>query len=163
MAASQGAAYRPFSIRIGGQWLAPWGISVGGSYVIQAGGYVGPLLDRLAANDPQLAQYGPATVRLANGTSQPNPLATRLRFVGPTRGDGQTRNDDTRYLQLKIGRIFRFGTQSFEPALNIFNVFNTGANTQWNIGANQTYSPNYLARFNRHPPRALQLSMAYKF
>jgi hypothetical protein len=158
-----GAAYRPYSIRMGGQWLAPLGISVGGSFVIQAGGYVGPLLTRLEANDPQLAQYGPATVRLPNGTSQPNPLATRLRFVGPTRGDGQTRNDDARYLQLKIGRIFRFGTQSFEPAVNIFNAFNTGANTQWNTGANQTYSPNYLARFNRHPPRAVQLSMAYKF
>ncbi|MEZ5290804.1 MAG: TonB-dependent receptor [Vicinamibacterales bacterium] len=158
-----GAAYRPFSVRIGGQWQAPWGISVGGSYVIQAGGYVGPLLERLAANDPALAVFGPATVRLANGTTQPNPLATRLRFVGPTRGDGQTRNDDAKYMQLKIGRIFKFGVQSIEPSVNIFNVFNTGANTQWNTGANQTYSPNYLARFNRHPPRSMQLSIAYKF
>lgn len=158
-----GAAYRPYSVRIGGQWLAPWGIAVGGSYVIQAGGYVGPLLTRLDATDPALAVFGPATVRLANGTTQANPLATRLRFKGPTRSDGQIRNDDTRYLQLKIGRKFGFGSQSIEPAINLFNVFNTGANTQWNTGANQTYSPNYLARFNRHPPRALQLSIAYKF
>lgn len=158
-----GAAYRPFSVRIGGQWLAPWGISVGGSYVIQAGGYVGPLLVQLPANDPQVTQFGPSTVRLANGRTQPNPLATRLRFQGPTRGDGQTRNDDTKYLQMKIGRVFRFGSRSFEPSVNIFNVFNTGANTQWNVGANQLYSPNYLARFNRHPPRSLQLSMALKF
>jgi hypothetical protein len=42
-------------------------------------------------------------------------------------------------------------------------VFNTPANTQWNVGANQLYSPNYLARFNRHPPRSLQLSVAFKF
>jgi hypothetical protein len=158
-----GAAYRPFSLRIGGQWNAPWGISVGGSYVIQAGGYVGPLLIQLPANDPQVTQFGPSTVRLANGLTQPNPLATRLRFQGPTRGDGQTRNDDAKYLQLKIGRIFRFGTRSIEPAANIFNVFNTPANTQWNVGANQLYSPNYLARFNRHPPRSLQLSVALKF
>ena len=47
-----GAAYRPFSVRIGGQWLAPWGISVGGSFVIQAGGYVGPLLSRLDGHRP---------------------------------------------------------------------------------------------------------------
>jgi hypothetical protein len=158
-----GAAYRPFSVRIGGQWLAPWGISVGGSYVIQAGGYIGPLVTRLDANDPQVTQFGPATVRLANGATQPNPLATRLRFVGPTRGDGQIRNDDAKYMQLKIGRSFRFRTQSIEPALNIFNVFNTGANTQWGTDANLTYSPNYQNRFNRHPPRALQLSIAYKF
>ena len=155
-----GAAYRPFSLRIGGQWNAPLGISVGGSYVIQAGGYVGPLLIQLPAADPV---YGPTTVRLANGTTQPNPLANRLRFQGPTRGDGQMRNEDPKYLQLKIGRRFKFGNQSIEPAVNIFNAFNTGANTQWNTGANQTYSPNYLARFNRHPPRSLQLSLAYKF
>lgn len=158
-----GAAYRPFSVRIGGQWNAPWGISVGGSYVIQAGGFVGPLLVQLPANDPQVTQFGPSTVRLANGRTQPNPLATRLRFQGPTRGDGQIRNDDAKYLQLKIGRIFRFGTRSIEPSANIFNVFNTPANTQWNVGANQVYSPNYLARFNRHPPRSLQLSLAVKF
>jgi len=46
---------------------------------------------------------------------------------------------------------------------NIFNLFNTPANTQWNVGANQVYSPNYLARFNRHPPRSLQISLAAKF
>jgi hypothetical protein len=158
-----GAAYRPFSVRIGGQWNAPWGISVGGSYVIQAGGFVGPLLAQLPANDPQVSQFGPSTVPLANGRTQPNPLATRLRFQGPTRSDGQIRNDDAKFLQLKIGRVVRFGTRSIEPAVNIFNVFNTTANTQWNIGANQTYSPNYLARFNRHPPRSLQLSVAVKF
>ncbi len=158
-----GAAYRPFSVRLGGQWQAPFGISVGGSYVIQSGGYVGPLLTRLDATDPQVTRFGPSTIRLANGTTQPNPLATRLRFQGPTRSDGQIRNDDAKYLQLKIGRVFKFGSQSFEPALNLFNVFNTPANTQWGTDANLTYSPNYLNRFNRHPPRAMQLSMAYKF
>jgi len=158
-----GAAYRPFSLRMGGQWTAPWHISVGGSYVIQAGGYVGPLLVQLPANDPQVTQFGPASIRLANGTTQPNPLATRIRFQGPTRSDGQIRNADVKYLQLKIGRVFKFGSQSIEPSANIFNAFNTGAESQWNTGANQLYSPNYLARFNRHPPRSLQLSLGYKF
>ncbi|PHY11971.1 MAG: hypothetical protein CK533_01445 [Acidobacterium sp.] len=158
-----GAAYRPFSVRIGGQWNAPWGLSVGGSYVIQAGGYVGPLLVQLAATDPQVTRFGPSTVRLADGRTQPNPLATRLRFQGPTRSDGQIRNDDAKYMQLKIGRVFKFGSRSFEPSVNLFNAFNTGANTQWNVGANQVYSPNYLARFNRHPPRSVQLSFAVKF
>ena len=136
-------------LRIGGQWSAPWHISVGSSYIIQAGGYVGPLLIQLPANDPQVTQFGPSTIRLANGTTQPNPLALRLRFQGPTRSDGQIRNEDVKYLQVKIGRMFKFGSQSIEPAANIFNMFNTGANTQWNTGANQTYSPNYLSRFNR--------------
>ena len=155
-----GAAYRPYSVRIAGQYQAPWGFSLAGSYIIQAGGFVGPLLDRLAAADPA---YGPTTIRLANGTTQPNPLATRIRFAGPTRTDGQVRNDDARYLQMKIGRKFKAGRHSLEPALNIFNALNTGANTQWNTGANQKYGTGYLQPFNRHPPRAYQVSMAYKF
>ena len=109
---------------------------------------------------------------LANGTTQPNPLAATIRFCGstalpclenPTRGDGQVINDTAKYLQLKIGRRFRFKSQSVEPALNVFNAFNTGANTQWNIGANQLYNPGLLQPFNRHPPRAFQIGINYKF
>lgn len=164
-----GAAYRPYSVRFAGQYFAPWSISIGASYVIQAGGYVGPVITRLAAADPI---FGPGTIRLANGTTQSNPLATTIRFCGaaslpcaanPTRADGQTINDTARYLQLKIGRVFKFNGTTFEPALNIFNVFNTGAYTQWDTGANRIYSSTYLAVFNRHPPRAFQLSFAYRF
>jgi len=164
-----GAAYRPFSVRIAAQYNAPWDLNIGASYVIQAGGYVGPLVTRIAAADPR---FGPATVTLANGTTQPNPLATTIRFCGstslpcladPTRSDGQIINDTAKYLQLKIGRRFRFRSQSVEPALNIFNVFNTGANTQWNTGANQLYNPGLLQPFNRHPPRAFQFGINYKF
>lgn len=165
-----GAAYRPYSVRLASQYNAPWNISIGASYVIQAGGYVGPLVTRIAAADPR---FGPATVTLANGTTQPNPLAATIRFCGatalpcianPTRGAGQVINDAAKYLQLHVGRLFRLGgSRSIEPAFNLFNVFNTGANTQWNTGANQLYNPGLLQPFNRHPPRALQLSFAYKF
>jgi hypothetical protein len=72
-------------------------------------------------------------------------------------------NDTAKYLQLKIGRRFKFGSQSIEPAFNLFNAFNTGANTQWNTGANQLYNLGLLQPFNRHPPRAVQLSINYKF
>jgi hypothetical protein len=164
-----GAAYRPYSVRLAAQYNAPWQINIGASYVIQAGGYVGPLVTRIAAADPR---FGPATVTLADGTTQSNPLATTIRFCGsttlpclanPTRGDGQVINDTAKYLQLKVGRRFTFGRQSVEPALNVFNVFNTGANTQWNTGANQLYNPGVLQPFNRHPPRAFQVALSYKF
>jgi hypothetical protein len=155
-----GAAYRPFSVRLASQYFAPFKVSIGASYVIQAGGYVGPVVTRLASADPL---FGPGTVTLANGTTQPNPLATAIRFANATRGDGQARNDTARYLQVHIGRIFKHGVQELEPALNIFNVFNTGAYTQWNTGANQLYSPAYLSVFNRHPPRAFQITAAYRF
>ena len=58
------------------------------------------------------------------------PLATSWRFAYGTRGDGQVRNETTRYLQLNLGRTFRFGQQSVEAGVGI-NVFNTGAHTQW--------------------------------
>ncbi len=93
---------------------------------------------------------------LANGTTQPNPLATSWRFAYGTRSDGQMLNETTRYLQLNIGRTFKFGRQSVDAGLGIFNVFNTGAHTQWNTGANRLNYSLYLSRFNRHPPRAFR-------
>jgi hypothetical protein len=155
-----GVAYRPYSLRMAGQYFAPFGIKVAGSYVIQAGGYLGPVAIQGTANPV----FGPGQVRLANGTTQPNPLATAWRFAYATRSDGQVLNEATRYLQLNLGREFTLGgARRFEASLGMFNVFNTGAYTQWNDGANQLNSPNYLSRFNRHPPRAFQLSFRYKF
>jgi hypothetical protein len=165
-----GVAYRPYSLRMAGQYLAPYGFRVGLSYVIQAGGWVGPVVNQLAAADPV---FGPALVRLANGATQSNPLAITYRFCGaatlpcvanPTRSDGQTRNEDEKYMQLHLTREFRLGGQQrAEAGLNIFNLFNNGAMTQWNTGANQIYSPNYLARFNRTSSRQFQLSFKYRF
>lgn len=156
-----GVAYRPYSLRIAGQYFAPWHMKVAASYVIQAGGYLGPVVIQLPAGDPL---YGPARVTLADGTTQPNPLNTAWRFAYGTRSDGQIRNETTRFLQLQIGREFRLGAdQRVETTLGIFNVFNTGAHTQWNDSANRLNSPLYLSRFNRHPPRAFQLTLGYKF
>jgi hypothetical protein len=154
-----GVAYRPYSVRLAGQYFAPLGIKVAGSYVIQAGGYLGPVVIQSVA-DPV---FGPGQIRLANGRTQPNPLATAWRFAYGTRSDGQVRNETNRYLQFNVGREFVVGTHRFEANLGIFNVFNTGAMTQWNDGANQLNSPNYLSRFNRHPPRAFQLTLRYRF
>lgn len=155
-----GVAYRPYSLRLAGQYFAPWAVRVSASYVIQSGGYLGPVVVQLPSGDPI---FGPPTVRLANGRTQPNPLATAWRFAYRTRSDGQVRNETTRYLQLIVGRTFQVGAHSVEPALAIFNVFNTGAHTQWNDGANRLNSPLYLSRFNRHPPRAFQLAVTYRF
>jgi hypothetical protein len=157
-----GVAYRPYSIRFASEYVAPWGIRLGTSYVIQAGGWVGQVVTRIPAPDPI---FGPATVRLANGQRQPNPLATTIRFAYPTRSEGQTLNEPVRYLQLQVGREFTVGHQRIDSTLGIFNVFNTGAHTQWidTGGANQLYSTNYLQPFNRHPPRQFQLTVAYRF
>ena len=154
-----GVAYRPYSVRMAGQYFAPLGIKLSGSYVIQAGGYLGPVA-ALGTADPI---FGPGQIRLANGRTQPNPLATAWRFANATRSEGQVLNEATRYLQLNVGREFGLGNHRLETTLGIFNVFNTGAHTQWNDGANQITSPNYLSRFNRHPPRAFQINLRYRF
>jgi hypothetical protein len=155
-----GVAFRPFSVRLAGQYFAPWDVRASASYIIQAGGYLGPVVQQSGA-DPI---FGPGTVRLANGTTQPNPLATAWRFAYGTRSDGQFRNDTAAYLQLNLGKTFRFGTRNVvEAGLGIFNLFNTGAFTQWNTGANRLNTPLYLQRFNRHPPRAYQMTLSYRF
>jgi hypothetical protein len=158
--AESGVAYRPYSVRLAGQYFAPWDLKVAASYVIQAGGYLGPVVVQNATGDPV---FGPGRVTLANGTTQPNPLATSWRFAYATRSEGQLANETTRYLQLNMGRTFKFGRQSFDANLGIFNVFNTGAHTQWNTGANRLNNSLYLSRFNRHPPRAFQITVGYKF
>jgi hypothetical protein len=155
-----GVAYRPFSVRIAGQYFAPWDIRVSASYIVQSGGYLGPVVMQNASGDPL---FGPGTVRLANGTTQPNPLATAWRFAYDERSEGQVRNETAKYLQLNLNRSIRFGQQSIETGIGIFNVFNTGAFTQWNTGAQRINTPLYLQRFNRHPPRAFQLTLGYKF
>lgn len=155
-----GVAYRPFSVRIAGQYHAPWELRVAASYIIQAGGYLGPVVVQNATGDPI---FGAGTVRLANGTSASNPLATSWRFAYGTRSDGQVRNETTAYLQLNLSRAIKFGSRSIETGLGIFNLFNTGAFTQWNDGANRLNSPLYLSRFNRHPPRGVQITLGYKF
>jgi hypothetical protein len=165
-----GVAYRPYSIRLAGQYLAPYNFTIGVSYVDQAGGWVGPVVTQLAKPDPV---FGPALVTLANGTTQSNPLATTIRYCGaatlpcspnPIRSDGQTRNEDERYLQLHVTREFLLGRQyRFMAGVNIFNVFNNGAETQWNTGANQIYSPNYLSRFNRTSSRQAQVNFKVSF
>ena len=84
--AESGVAYRPYSVRIAGQYFAPWEVRVAASYVIQAGGYLGPVVVQNATGDPI---FGPGRVTLANGTTQANPLATSWRFAYATRSEGQ--------------------------------------------------------------------------
>ena len=55
------------------------------------------------------------------------------------------------------------GSRRIMAGVNIFNLLNNGAMTQWNTGANQIYSPNYLSRFNRTSSRQLQLNFKYSF
>jgi hypothetical protein len=139
----------------------PFGVSMAGSYTIEAGPWSGPVVKQLDANDPVLALFGPA--RTSNGQS--NPLSTRMRYVYPTRGDGQVMAPDVKTLGLKIGKKLNFGRgRQVEAAANIFNVLNAGDFTQYNYnGASETFNPNYLQMRNQQSARALQATLVYRF
>jgi hypothetical protein len=154
------AGWRPYHLRVAGQYLAPWGLTFAGSYSIQAGDYTAPIVTRIAAADPR---FGPARVTLPNGTTQANPLATTIRFANATRGDGAVLNEPVRGLQFKIGRDFNFGRHRVSTSLNVYNIFNSGANTQYAAGANQLYSPLYLSAYNKLSARAFQLLIVNRF
>ncbi len=88
-ALSYGPTWMKYRGNLGGVWQAPWRINVAASATFQAGPWSGAPLYQLAANDPDVLKYGPATFTLANGSTAPNPLATRNRYVFSDRGEGQ--------------------------------------------------------------------------
>jgi predicted Zn-dependent peptidase len=122
------------------------------------------VVDLLPANDPQLEMFGPPTFRLANGTSQNNPLRTRMRFTGTNRGDSQVKAPDVKTLGVQFNKVFRFGRQGVEIGGSIFNLLNSGDYTQYNYsGANEQFNPNFLLMRNQQAARAFQATLVYRF
>ncbi|MBI3264151.1 MAG: TonB-dependent receptor [Acidobacteria bacterium] len=156
-----GPTWQKYSMRFGGSYMAPFDISTALSYTVLAGPWSGPIVDLLPVNDPQIRQFGPD--RMPNG--QPNLLATRMRFVYPTRGEGQVQAPAIRTMGLKIGRIFRFSRRQVEVAGNIFNLLNAGNYAQYSYsGGNERFNTaNFLQFRNQQPARGFQLTMVGRF
>ena len=149
------------SLSAGWTWRAPMSLVVSGSLTARRTHWAGPIYDRLSTPDPR---FGPARITLANGTTQPNPLATAIRFAYPTRGEGQVANPMLFPLGLKVAREFTFsGSQKVEIGTNILNVFNQPEFYQFASNANQRYSPNFLTYRSQQPARAFQMLIKYKF
>jgi hypothetical protein len=163
-ALSYGPTWMKYRMNFGGVWRAPLGINVAGNVTVQAGPWSGAILSQLPANDPQIAQFGQTTFRLPNGTTQPNPLATRNRYVYSTRGEGQLRAPAITAVGVKIGRRVTLGRFSTEIAGNFFNLLNAGDYTQFSYNsAYQSWSPNFLQMRNQQPARAFQLTLNTRF
>jgi hypothetical protein len=145
----------------GWSWHAPYGLVISGSLTVRRTHWAGPIYDRIAQSDPR---FGPARITLANGTTQPNPLATTIRFAYATRGEGQVPNPLVYPLGLKVAREFTFAqAQKVEIGANILNLFNQPEFYQFASNANQRYSPNYLTYRSQQPARAFQALLKYKF
>ena len=129
-----GPSWQEYSIRGGGTWFAPWGLVVAASYTQQAGPWPGHILTRLAATDPDVTRFGPATIPVAGGV-QSNPLATTIRIKYPTRGDGQEQYQapPVKAINLKVGKKLRLADRrEVEVSANVFNLANaaiTGSTT----------------------------------
>jgi hypothetical protein len=156
-----GPTWQKYSMRFGGSYHARWRVSLSGSYTILAGPWSGPIVTQLAANDPQLAVFGPG--RTANG--QNNPLSTTMRFVNPTRGEGQVQAPAIQTLGLNVNKVIGLGgTAEGVIGLSVFNVLNAGNYSQYNYsGANETFNPNYLQFRNQQPARGAQLTLLFRF
>jgi hypothetical protein len=115
-----GPTWQKYRLNFGGRYLAKYDITLAASYTIEAGPWSGAIVDLFPTNDPV---FGPATVVSSTGVRQSNPLSTKMRFVYPTRGDGQVMAPAVRTLGFKIGKkIPRGGARSAEVAANIFNL-----------------------------------------
>jgi hypothetical protein len=150
-------------------WNAPKHIVVSTSYTIVGGPWTGPILTQLAANDPNVTRFGPArfngTTPVASG-GQANPLATRIRFLYPTRSEGQEGLPYVKTLNFKFGyRLKMGGTRNAQLGLNIFNALNSGRYTEWHrSGANLSYDPNfYLVQDNQQTSRSTQFDVVFRF
>jgi carboxypeptidase family protein len=158
--------WNPYSIRMAGTWHAPWSLVASGSYTVVAGNWTGPVIDQLPANSPLIPVFGPTTVISSTGVRQSNPLATRIRFAYPTRGEGQPRAPDVHIVGIKLGRrISLGGDRNVELAFDVFNLLNAGHYTEFSRqGANRKYNPQTFGTFtNPQTPRAATFEIVTRF
>lgn len=154
-------SWQKHNLRLGSTVVAPKGFVVALNYSYQSGAYSGPVVMRIAAADPQ---FGPSTVRLSNGRTVSNPLATTIRFAYPTRGDGQLQLQSLQVFNFRVGYNLRvLGERQIQLAIDVFNVSNRDAYEQWLDGANQQYSPNYTLGRALQFPRVFQASARFVF
>jgi hypothetical protein len=158
--------WNPYSVRTAGTWRAPWNLVASASYTIVAGNWTGPVIDQLPSNSPVIAVFGPSTVVSSTGVRQSNPLATRIRFPYPTRGEAQPRAPDVHIVGTKIGKRLDLGQgRSVDVAGEIFNLLNAGHYTEFSRqGANRLYNPQTFATYtNPQTPRAATLQVVARF
>ena len=118
------------------------------------------MLDRLAASDPEVTQYGPGSAN--NGFT--NPLSTRFRFVGQDRGDLQVQAPTVHTVGLSAGKIFDIGAMQLETTVQFFNLFDAFDHNQFTYSsANRTYSPNFLQLRSRQNARTMLLRTTLRF
>jgi hypothetical protein len=145
--------------RIAASWSAPLRLQVSATYIVQSGAWSGPVYTRVPTLDPQ---FGPPTITLANGNVVSNPLATLLRFVGPTRTDGQLQLDTYSLLNLRVGRLWRLQRFRLDTSVAVLNTLNADTDVLFR-GANQDFSSTFGTTQRKQPPRTAQVRLSLSF
>jgi outer membrane receptor protein involved in Fe transport len=160
-AGTGGAEWTERIVRFSAVYRAPWSFTLATNYALQDGRWSGPILDRVATADPR---FGPPTVRLSNGRTASNPLATLNRFAFATRGEGQFKLPPLHVINLRVGREFRFASERrLQLDLDVYNVGNMGRFQGFLGGANQKFSTNFGRGGQIQQPVSGQLSVRYWF
>ena len=157
---SASGQWQDHAVRIGTTCEVGWQFHVAVNYTYQSGSWSGPIVTRIDAPDPA---FGPTTVTLSNGRVVTNPLATTIRFAYPTRGDGQLKTPPLHVANLRLSRTFVLRAVHLDAGLDVFNVTNSGTDSFFNSGANQTYNPLYGTTRFRQPPRSAQIALRTTF
>jgi len=159
-ALSYAPTWRQFSVRGGLTYLLPFDVTGGVSYTANAGPWSGPPLARLAADDPQVTQYGPGQAN--NG--QTNPLSTRYRIVGADRGELQPQAPTVHTVGLSLGKIVDFGPGQLEVTAQMFNLLDAYNHNQFTYSsANRAFSSNFLQLRSRQNARTMLLRGTLRF
>ncbi len=154
---------RPHIFRLNGHVYLPWRFTAAAIFSLQSGTYGGALIKTLAANDPEVAAHGPASLTLSNGRVVSNPLFTTTRLVGP-RSKGQLQAPNVPRLNLRLGKEFRFKErQILEGAVDFFNITNNGAPLFFRNGTNTSLATFGEFLSNTQSPRGAQLSVRWRF
>ncbi len=159
-AQSGGAPWHDHTVTSGLTWRGPADILLATTYIVQSGGWSGPIITRVAASDPA---FGPAIVTLSNGRRVSNPLATTLRFAGATRSDGQLTTPILQMWNARAGRRFSVHDMTFDASIDVFNITNNGADQMFQLSSNQTYNPLFGATQYKQLPRSAQFVIRFAF
>ena len=157
---SYAPTWRQFSIRGGMSYLMPYDVTLAVSYTANAGPWSGPPINRLAADDPQVTQYGPGS---ANNDFS-NPLGTRYRIVGADRGELQVQAPTVHTVGFSLGKIIPIGPAQFEFSAQVFNLLDAANHNQFTYsGANRTWKAAFLELRSRQNARTMLLRGTLRF
>lgn len=154
------AQWQDHVVRLGVTMSPAWGLQFATNYTFQSGAWEGPHIAALPAPDPA---FGPSTVTLPNGRVVDNPLAATFRFAYPTRAEGQRTTPDLHVWNVRLGHSSRWRRVRVDVSLDVFNLTNNAADTSFQSGSNQTFSPAFGTTTFRQVPRSGQVGIRATF